>query len=85
MCKNGSIHKNHVKSLLSHILQGAERAILDVMIECLDGTKIALLQHDGLTYRECVSRDELDKIESTILERTGYEIQIGDAELLSFA
>ena len=85
VCKNGSIHKNHVKSLLSHILQGAERAILDVMIECLDGTKIALLQHDGLTYRECVSRDELDKIESTILERTGYEIQIGDAELLSFA
>ena len=55
------------------------------MILSFFSSGLTLLQHDGLTYRECVSRDELDKIESTILERTGYEIQIGDAELLSFA
>ena len=56
--------------------------MLDKVIQYLDGSKIMVLQHDGLTYTDNVSRNELDLIEAKILEETSIKIKIGDAELL---
>lgn len=76
------IASEHKRKLVSFILQGAERQMLDKVIQYLDGSKIMVLQHDGLTYTDNVSRNELDLIEAKILEETSIKIKIGDAELL---
>ena len=80
--KNGNVKPKSQRKLLSFILQGAERTVLDIMIECLDGTKIMLLQHDGLTYCECLTREQLNLIQQSVLDKTGLEVKIGDCEPL---
>ena len=81
--KNGNVKRKPQRTLLSFILQGAERTVLDTMIQSLDGSKIMLLQHDGLTYSEYLTRQELDAIEQKILSQTGLVLSIGNCEPLS--
>ena len=81
--KNGNVKPAFKRKLLSFILQGAERTVLDIMIQSLDGSKIMLLQHDGLTYSEYLTRQELDAIEQKILTQTGLVLSIGNCEPLS--
>ena len=81
--KTGRRKLSYIRKALSFLLQGQERVILDIVIRNLDGTKILLLQHDGLTYKDEVSRTELDRIEADILTETGLVMNIGDAERLT--
>ena len=81
--KNGNVKPACKRKLLSFILQGAERTVLDIMIQSLDGSKIMLLQHDGLTDSEYLTRQELDAIEQKILSQTGLVLSIGNCEPLS--
>lgn len=70
------------REIFAFIMQGAERTMLDIMIDCLEGSKIRLLQHDGLTYEECLSQTQLSEIETKIFEKTGIEAKLGQSERL---
>lgn len=72
------------RTALSHILQGAERCVLDIMIGSLDGSKVVLLQHDGLTYQGELTDTELKTIEANIQAVTGFDMKLS-SDYLSIA
>ncbi|TBW04264.1 MULTISPECIES: hypothetical protein [Azotobacter] len=60
------------KTILAHILQGAEACALRAMMATLKGD-VLLLQHDGLT---CRTRPNKTHLEAAILKETGYALSL---------
>ena len=81
-----SEHFKNNNSIASHIIQGYEALMLDIVVRVLadnDGVsrRVNLLQHDGWTTREN-SLDELAAALELIEERTGIEMSVDHDTLL---
>lgn len=74
--KRKQMKSSYRREALSFLLQGAERFILDIVIRSLDGSKIVLLQHDGITYKDELTPIELDKVISKIKDETGFDMKL---------
>lgn len=71
------IDSKESEELLAHILQGAEAAILHVVIR-LAGESICLLMHDGWVSREPLN---IPQIVDAIRAETGFDVEIEQAIL----
>ena len=71
------IESKEPEELLAHILQGAEAAVLHVVIR-LAGESICLLMHDGWVSRESLN---IPQIVDAIRAETGFDVEIEQAIL----
>ena len=65
-------NKKSRSKILSHILQGAEAKVLNVILEELEG-RVLVPRHDGFISKEPINTTRL---EEEILEQTGFDLEI---------